>query len=381
MAPPSQLKVWAVEPRVIQVSWGDLPSGEVRARTGSSQQVMDHEGGAGAIELTGLRPDTTYEIRIVVQREDIPIASHTIKGKTLPQPGGNELARIATISDLHIGTSHFGFLKTMKENPEPDEVFSVRCARSAIAAAQQWGANILVIKGDAVHHRSEEHFELLGNLVDEFPDLDMVLLPGNHDVDNATEIDLPDSIGARRLGFETAARAIDLPGVRLITTDTSRPGKGTGTIARTADDVLDLATSTPTESGVLLACHHQFQPKRIATHWPPGIPGPEANSFLHRLEKVAPRAFVTSGHTHRCRAYRRQSLQLTEVSSTSDYPGVWAGYIITEGGITQTVRRISTPSEMAWLEYSKGAVGGLWGKWSPGSLEERCLTHSWEGKS
>lgn len=362
----------------MQIIWGDLPAGRVRVRAGNNQTAAQHQGGPGGIELTGLRPGTAYEIRFTLDPDSGDVVTYTIKGTTLVAPGGPELCRIATISDLHIGTDHFGFYHSMRESGNPDELFSVRCARSAIAAAQDWGADLLIIKGDAVHHRLDEHYELLANVVDEFPELEMVLLPGNHDVDNKTGIPLPKTLGARELGFETEARAMELPGITLLTTNTSVPGKGPGSIEPTAQALIELAASASTRSGgVMLACHHQFQKHRLTTHWPPGITGSQARPFLADLESAAPDSFVTSGHTHRCRAYHRGSLRVTEVSSTSDFPGSWAGYIVSEGGLTQTVRRIVTPSEMAWLEYSKAALFGLWGKWSPGSLEDRCLSHSW----
>lgn len=381
MASPSSLQAWAVEADSIQITWGQLPAGQIRARAASNQWLQDHPGGPGGIELDGLRPDTTYEIRLVVQGQHSPIASHTIKATTLKPPPGQELARIATISDLHVGTSHFGFLKTMTEDGSAEEVYSVRCARSAIAAAKQWGADLLIIKGDAAHHRRHSDYELLGNLVDEFKDLEMVLLPGNHDVDKASEMELPEFLGDRKLRFETEAKALDLPGLRLVTTDTTLPGRGSGSILRTQDAVLDLCSGAQPSGGVMMASHHQFQQRPIPTYWPPGISASEGKPFLDRLERIAPSALVTSGHTHRCRAYKRNSILLTEVSSTSDFPGSWAGYTVYEGGITQSVRRITSQSEMEWLEYSKGALLGLWGKWSPGLLGQRCLTHSWAGKS
>ena len=382
LAPPTDLTVWAVEAKALQVTWGDLPAGQLRARAGSKQTVLDHPGGPGAIELHGLRPNATHEVKVVVESPDGTATSHVVTASTLKKPPGDELARIATISDLHLGTDHFGFLKTMTEPggipPGESEVYSVRCARTAIAAAQEWGADLLVIKGDAVHHRLDAHYELLGDLVDEFSDLEMVLLPGNHDVDKKSEIDVPESVGQRKLKFETEASAHDLPGVRLVAANTAVPGLGSGSITPTENAILELATNAPAEAGVLLACHHQFQNYRFPTYWPPGISGKEATPFLSRLDKAAPGTFVTSGHTHRCRAYKKGSLQLSEVSSTSDFPGSWAGYVVSEGGVTQTVRRIASPAEMRWLEYSKGALWGLWGRWSPGPIEQRCLTHLWE---
>jgi hypothetical protein len=86
---------------------------------------------------------------------------------------------------------------------------------------------------------------------------------------------------------------------------------------------------------------------------------------------------ITSGHTHRHRARRRGPLLLTEVGSPKDYPGTWAGYVVHEGGIRQVVRRVAAPDAIRWTEATKRALFGIWGRWSPGRLEDRCLTHVW----
>ena len=68
---------------------------------------------------------------------------------------------------------------------------------------------------------------------------------------------------------------------------------------------------------------------------------------------------------------------VTEVGSPKDYPGTWGGYVVHEGGIRQVVRRIAEPDVIAWTEYTRRAVGGVWGLWSPGSLSDRCWSHTW----
>ena len=44
---------------------------------------------------------------------------------------------------------------------------------------------------------------------------------------------------------------------------------------------------------------------------------------------------------------------VTEVGSTKDHPGTWAGYLVYEGGIVQTVRRIMDPTALAWTERAR----------------------------
>ena len=92
---------------------------------------------------------------------------------------------------------------------------------------------------------------------------------------------------------------------------------------------------------------------------------------------MKPDVLVTSGHSHRNRARRAGPLVVTEVGSTKDYPGVWAGYAAYEGGIVQVVRRMTAPDTMEWIEYSRQAVGGAWRWYAPGGLDDRCFSHRW----
>ena len=52
--------------------------------------------------------------------------------RTLSPPPGRELFRFATISDLHVGEEHFGYLGTITEKPRPTEPYSLRAAEAAI---------------------------------------------------------------------------------------------------------------------------------------------------------------------------------------------------------------------------------------------------------
>ncbi len=68
---------------------------------------------------------------------------------------------------------------------------------------------------------------------------------------------------------------------------------------------------------------------------------------------------------------------ITEVGSPKDYPGVWAGYAVHEGGIRQVVRRTADPQVIAWTEQCAGSLMGWWRYWSRGSLDSRCFSHAW----
>jgi predicted phosphodiesterase len=363
---PSPLQLWAVEPGAAQLTWGNMPRGQLSVETSGRAPIrFVHDGGPGSLIVENLPAGL---VNIEVRSVEGVVQLDT----TIPQdPYGDELCRIATISDLHLGSGNWGSLRTIRDNdPEAEDHYDMRCTTAAIREAIDWGASLLVIKGDAAHHRRTRDFELVGELVDRFPKLPMIMIPGNHDVDDAWPIDIPKSVGKRGLPYEFGIRVHDMPGVRVTVGNTTIEHEAHGTIEPIREELLDAASEAANPNLMLL--HHQFQQHPVATYWPPGIPAKESKQFLSDLAKAAPRTLVSSGHTHRNRVRRVEHVLVTEVGSTKDWPGSWAGYRVFEGGIYQTVRRVADPSAIRWTEFSRRAVGGLWSAWSPGKLTDRC---------
>lgn len=370
--PPSPLGVWAVEDRAVQLTWGWLPEGPVELESDTAATVVTHPGGPGGAVLEGLSAGRCHTIRV---RWDG--GQGTLRATTLLPPPGELLARIATVSDLHLGASHFGALRTLHEGPDPDGgPHPWRCAVSALDEARAWGAELVVLKGDLAHHRRAEDLGQLAALVDRFQDLDLLLIPGNHDVDDGSATALP-AVGARGLRYRQEVASVALPGLHVVAADTTIAGQGRGTLARTGDDVV--AAAGAAGGPVLVALHHQLQRYRLPTHWPPGISGAEAGPWLDRLARANPDTVVTTGHSHRNRARRHGPIVITEVGSTKDWPGVWAGYAVHEGGIRQVVRRVQAPGAIAWTEHSRRALLGVWSWWAAGDLDQRCLVVPWSG--
>jgi 3',5'-cyclic-AMP phosphodiesterase len=370
---PSPLQVWAVEDTAAQLTWGHLPPGTVAAESDGAGVEVDHAGGAGGIVVPGLQPGRAQRIRV---RWDGGEAIHPLT--TLPPPPGELLARVATLSDLHLGATHWGLLRTLGEDRHPDQhPHPWRCAAAALDEARRWGAQAVVLKGDLAEHRQPDHFALVGELVDRVAELPVLVLPGNHDVDLTTDMDLPSDLGRRGAAYVDGVAHLDLPGVRLVGGNTAVPGQGPGRLGPIGDALVERASSCGGPALVLL--HHHLHRHRIPTHWPPGISGAEAGPFLDRLAAANPSTVVSCGHSHRNRTRRHGPLVVSEVGSTKDWPGVWAGYAVHEGGIRQVVRRTQAPSAASWTEYSRAAVLGLWGRWSPGPLHQRCWTHRWPG--
>ncbi len=362
--------MWAVDASSIQICWGDLPAGPLRVTAGDHERALEHPGGPGALTVDALDPSSSYTVFV-----DADGRRSSLTARTLTPPPGEVLSRLATVSDLHIGAGHWGFLRTMVDLSGHSEPAATRCARGAIAEAVAWGADRLVIKGDAAHHRRPDHFAKLGDLLDDFPDLPMTLIPGNHDVDGTTEMDIPEVVGHRALPMTRSVAIDDMPGLRVVSLDTAIERRGIGTLLPHGDAAIDAVSEV--SHGALVLLHHQIQRHRYPTHHPAGIGKAEGLDFLQRLGRANPSTWVSSGHTHRNRARTVGPVQLSEVASTRDWPGVWAGYEVREGGITQTVRRVESHDAVTWHEYSRGAVFGVWSVWAQGALSQRSLAKRW----
>ncbi|MFV0259706.1 MAG: metallophosphoesterase family protein [Acidimicrobiales bacterium] len=374
LIPPSRPEIWAIEPSALQITWGDLPAGTVSIRVGAATTVIgDHPGGPGAAEVAGLRPGSEVEVELTAG----PVRDR-LRATTPVGPDGPELCRIATLSDLHLGSEHWGATKRMADRSDHTVPFAVRCARAALDEAVAWGADLVVIKGDAAHHQRADDFALVDDLGQRHPDLPMLIVPGNHDVDGTTVDPVPSVFPSGGRAYCRSAVATGLPGITVIAADTTVPGSGRGSVNRVADAVVDLVADAP--GPYLLGLHHHLQERRVPTHYPPGVAAPASRRFLDRLADVNPRGLVTSGHTHRNRSRTHGPLLVTEVGSTRDWPGVWAGYAVHEDGIRQVIRRVTEPSALAWHEYSRRALLGVWGWWAAGPLDQRCIDHPWGGR-
>ena len=201
-----------------------------------------------------------------------------------------------------------------------------------------------------------------------------MVLPGNHDGGNIHRHDAATTLAAHGLCLVEDVAVVDRPGVRIIGVDT-RTTTQAGTVQARTPAVTAAAAGAP--GGALVLLHHQLTTTPVTTYPPPGVPAGEARRFLDEMAAAQPRAVVTSGHTHRHRARRHGPLLVTEVGSPKDYPGTWAGYLVYEGGIVQTVRRVMAPEAIRWTQRTARMFGGAWGRWSPGRLDDRCVSQTW----
>ncbi len=343
----------------------DLP---VRSRLGKvASPNGDH---LAAVEFAGLREFTSYSV-VVNGTQHTSIT-------TLNRPAGRLIATVATISDLHVGQRRNGRLPRVHVLAETGPVdhhagHSMACLRAAVTEINEWNPDLVLVKGDIAHTNIAEEYDLafgaLGQLT-----VPLLATAGNHDGGDYQGANF--TAEADRLGHTTPQVHIhDLGSWRIVVADTVIAGKRHGTLTNTGEAILQACREW--HGPCLVALHHQLMRRPIPHYVPTGIPSAEAEPFLRRLLAVNPRVLVTSGHTHRHRARHHGSVVVTEVGSTKDYPGTWAGYELYEGGVIQTVRRIADPEALMWNERTRQSALGIWGWWAPGTLADRCFTHSW----
>ena len=299
----------------------------------------------------------------------------------IASPGGQELGRFATISDLHIGEPGFGIAPRVHEpRGRYRDHFTVRAARAAIDEAVAWGAELIVVKGDITWTARPGQWERAAAVLSAAP-VPVVAVVGNHDVTPRGQDGrrwLEDAGVTVVVDHENVADAVDVAGMRIVLAHTSgEHHRDKGQVPRaTSERVASLLSAAP-DRRTMVVLHHYLSRFPKATRWPPGVDHGDALRLRQEFAAGGPPTLVTSGHTHRHRRYARDGITFTEVGSTKDYPGVWAGYVAHEGGVRQVVRRIGEPSVVEWTDTTKHACLGLWGYWTPGLLSWRCFSLPW----
>lgn len=384
LPPPLHPWVFAVEDTSVQVTWRSLGPGPLRIRCADTVVETEATGGPGSAVLDGLPPDTGLTVTVDGEGAVLPTRGgpwplpapwRRRAVRTLAPPPGEELFRFATISDLHIGATSFGFRDTMVEGSGATEPHPARAMRAAMAELEAWGARLMLIKGDLTHKGRASEWDEVGRLLTKAT-IPVEMMPGNHDHYGGP--DDPDPYDAlAHLGHAMTRRvaSLDVPGLRLVMVDSTDAPRGGGHIAHHQAAVVDeLRTS---DLPCFITMHHYLQRLPFPTFWPPGIGGLEGRRFVEAVVAARPASVISSGHTHRHRRRQVGPVVLTEVGSPKDFPGTWAGYVVHEGGIRQVVRRVARPDLLAWTDHTAGAALGAWGLWSPGLRHHRCFSHRW----
>lgn len=379
--------VFAAEPTAVQLTWGRLPAPEMVVEVaGRSFEVGGaaprwyprrdaRRSGPGALVVDGLEPATDYEVTV---RADGRPRSLALTARTAAAPPGRVLSRFATVSDCHIGERRFGAVWRMSDRGSEQaglDPYPLRALRAARTEAVAWGAEHLLARGDVTRHgwaaeAQRAAVELLGGGIPASAVL------GNHDVEGAADLATILADAGVTASHPDRPAAVDLPGVRLVLGHTPVQGLHRGQLAAGhLDRLVDLVGAAP--GPAVVALHHPPRSGGPPTYYPPGLTPTDSRQLVDRLAGANPAVVVLCGHTHRTRRYDVGRLPVSEVGSTKDYPGQWAGYTVYEGGLAQVVRRIATPDVIAWTEMTGRALGGQWGRWSPGRLSDRSWAYEW----
>lgn len=379
---PPAVQVFAVEDTKVQLTWRGLRRGDLRFRVAgddgrsiAAEVSLHAAGGPGAVVLSGLPAGRPFAIEVGGPALGDGGPRVVLPGRTLDPLPGEELTRVGTISDLHLGTRVFGKLGTIGEDPTPDVHHPERCTGAALVEAASWGARRVVAKGDLTNKGQVYQWRRYADLVAASP-VPVDAVPGNHDrAFREGQPGLAPEDAAPAFGLEMALPILvrDLPGLRLVLVDSTTDRRDGGRLHHHLDDVLDAVADAAPDTHVLVALHHQLHRQITAEGLPVGIGRRESVDFLDRLDATGRRVLVTSGHTHRHRRWDRGRVTATQVGSTKDYPGVWAGYVVTEGGLRQVVRRVGRPDCLRWTDHTRRAAAGAWRWIAPGPLASRCF--------
>lgn len=364
------MAVFAVEDTAVQVVWGHAPVAPVNVRVGPRSTHLGGYGGPGGVVISGLEPATRYDV--VVESG----AGHRVelRCRTLPPPPGELLSRVAALSDLHIGVRIHGLRQTMRDRSGLADPPPVRCARAALDEAATWGPDLVVVKGDLTEHGLDHQWAAVAPLLQGVA-TPLAICPGNHDTSRKRSREPSAALSAAGLPCADPVGVVDLPGVRVVVADSTSPGRSHGSLRRALPDLLDALAEA--DRPALVCVHHPFEPLPVPTQYPVGIPWPESLHALRAIRRVKRDVLISTGHTHRNRRLHFGHVAQAEVAAVKEYPGVWAGYAVHEGGIRQVVRRVLAPEAIGWTEYTRLTFGGVWRAYAPGLLSHRSFTLHW----
>ena len=262
------VEVFAVEDAAVQVCWSAAPEGLLVIRAGDAEVAVESQGGPGGVVIEGLPPSTRLAVSVAAGGSRPHIVERVT---TLTPPPGRLLSKFATVNDLHFGASYFGTARPiwndMQADPPP-----LRCARAAVAEAQAWGAQALVVKGDITQRGRPVEWETAGEVLSE-PGLPVLAMEGNHETKRGA-VDGTAILAGHGIGLATVhARSLDLPGARIVALPTTGWHTGEGAIADHAlAEAVELVSSAPADAGVVVALHHYPQRFRYPTLYPRGHP-------------------------------------------------------------------------------------------------------------
>ena len=350
------------------------PSIDLTTVSDSSAVVhaTDRDGLVHVHRFDGLPQDATTPVSFTLDG-----ALTTVDVTTLPLPGGDLLAHVATVNDVHFGELVAGKIGDLTDGPlrhvaPGDEPYPEVMNRAAVAEIAAIQPDAVIVKGDLSLDGTEEEWAAFEDCY-RAPFGDRLhVVRGNHDA-------------YRHQDRYSGDQRIDVPGLAVGLLDTAVPGASTGRITPDQIDWLDSLAADSDVPVMAMGHHQQWIPHRrdpesgerrcddyFGLH-------PDGSDLLDALCARRPSLVAYSaGHTHRHRrrTMRRSGATSIEVGCTKDFPGTWCEYRVHEGGIMQVVHRISSPEALAWSESCRvlySDFGVDYGAYALGSLSDRCF--------
>jgi 3',5'-cyclic AMP phosphodiesterase CpdA len=314
-----------------------------------------HEG-AEVRTFDGLTPNTDYEL-----------GGFTFR--TLPVDG-EQLARIATVNDVHFGETECGHIEGDVVGPilrsEPGEdPYPEIMNRGAVDEIAGIAPDAVVAKGDLTSTGSVEEYERFLEVYAGAFGNRLHHVRGNHDASHGERF------------ADCATQRIDVPGATVALLDTAIDTWASGQITDDQIDWLDALAADADRPVLVMGHHHCWSPdsnERNPYYF--GISPDDSEKLVDVVRRRPSIVGYFAGHTHRNRRRvfsQTGEVPYVEVASVKDYPGSWAEYRVHERGIVQIHHRISTPEALDWTNRTRAMFGGAYPWYAFGELDDRCF--------
>ncbi|MHB1929665.1 MAG: metallophosphoesterase family protein [Acidimicrobiales bacterium] len=290
---------------------------------------------------------------------------------TLPRPGGERLATVATVNDVHFGETECGRVEGHDVGPvlwsadgEPPYPQVMNAAVVAEIAALRPDA--VVAKGDLTSRGTAAEYAAFEAVYRPPLGERLIVTRGNHDHPASGPCFDADPL-----------RVVEVPGVALAALDTSRAGEGGGFLGDEQLEALDEYLRRA-DRPVLVLGHHPVRDADAEAFMgeASGLDGASTSALVGLAARRPAFAGYFAGHTHRNLVRRfpeTGDVPFAEVACTKDFPGSWAEYRVFEGGILAVHHRARSPDALSWSERCRAMFFGLYPRWALGSIEDRCF--------
>jgi 3',5'-cyclic-AMP phosphodiesterase len=359
-------ELMSVGPEEVVVTFTSSPGERVTTRVGGHEVTT--EGPFHDARVTGLEPDTAYELEVEGAAPDGRWLPAQVR--TLERPRGRLLATIATANDVHFGETECGktgdpatdAIGPVLSSAPGDPPYPETMNGAIVDEMRVLDPDVVVVKGDLTDTGKAEEYDAFlacyGRL-----GARMHHVRGNHDA-------MRDAGMAR----QDAPYAIVRDGLTVAVLDTVVPGWVGGALDASQRGWLDdLAADTP--DPVLVFAHHP-----AFNHDPDyGLPDDDHVALLDVFARRENIVGYLAGHTHSNRVVREaagRDVPCVEVACAKDYPGAWAEYRVHEGGYSQVMRRVSALAARDWSERARHMIQGIYRDLVLGSIDDRCFTQT-----